>query len=49
MASYNQEFYSLLIANGFTSLFLAAQSIGRTLTFRVLAYSRDRLIGEEIR
>ena len=35
--------------NGFTFFFGEHESVGRSLTFRVSAYSRDRLIGEEIR
>ena len=49
MTSYNQEFRSQLIADGFTFFFQQHQSVGRSLTFRVSAYGRDRLIGEEIR
>ena len=49
MAGYNQEFRSRLIADGFPFFFLQHESVGRSLTFRVSAYSRDRLIGEEIR
>ena len=49
MTSYNQEFRSRLIADGFTFFCQQHQSVGRSLTFRVSAYSRDRLIGEEIR
>ena len=49
MAGYNQEFPSRLIADGFTFYFQQHQSAGMSLTFRVSAYSRDRLIGEEIR
>ena len=48
MTSYNQEFHSWLIANGF-AFFGQHESVGRSLTFRVSAYSQDRLIGEEIR
>ena len=48
MAGYNQEFRSRLIADSFTSFFQQHQSVRRSLTFRVLAYRRDRLIGEEI-
>ena len=33
----------------FYFFFQQHQSVGRSLTFRVSAYSRDRLIGEEIR
>ena len=49
MAGYNQEFPSRLIADGFTFFCQQHQSAGMSLTFRVSAYSRDRLIGEEIR
>ena len=49
MTSYNQEFCSRLITDGFTYFFWQHESIGGTLNFRVSAYSRDRLIGEEIR
>ena len=49
MAGYNQEFRSRLIADGFTFFFEEQESVGRSLTFRVSAYSRDRLIDEEIR
>ena len=49
MAGYNQEFPSRLIADGFTFYFQQHQSAGMSLTFTVSAYSRDRLIGEEIR
>ena len=48
MAGYNQEFPSRLIADGFTFFCQQHQSAGMSLTFRVLAYSRDRLIGEKI-
>ena len=36
-------------SRGFYFFFQQHQSVGRSLTFRVSAYSRDRLIGEEIR
>ena len=49
MAGYNQEFRSRLIADGFTFFFEEQESVGRSLTFRVSAYSQDRLIDEEIR
>ena len=49
MTGYNQEFHSRLIANGFAFSFGQHKSVGRSLTFRVSAYSRGRLIGEEIR
>ena len=49
MAGYNQESPSRLIAYGFTFFCQQHQSAGMSLTFRVSAYSRDRLIGEEIR
>ena len=42
-------FRSRFIADGFTFLGGQLESSGKTLTFRVLAYSRDRLLGEEIR
>ena len=48
MAGYNREFYSRLIANGFAFSFGQHESIGRSLTFRVSAYSQGRP-GEEIR
>ena len=47
MASCNQEFHSWLIADGFAFSF--GRSVGRSLTFKVSAYSQGRLIGEEIR
>ena len=49
MAGYNQEFHSRLIADGFAFSFGQHKSVGRSITFRVPAYSRGRLIGEEIR
>ena len=49
MASYNQEFHSRLLAVGFAFSFGQHESVGRSLTFRVLASSRGRLISEEIR
>ena len=48
MASYNQEFCSRLVADGFTFSFGQHESVGRSLTFRVSAYSWDWLIGEGI-
>ena len=48
MAGYNQEFRSRLIADGFSFFVGQHESVGRSLTFRVSACSRDRLIGEEI-
>ena len=49
MAGSNQEFRSQLIADGFAFSFRQHESVGRSLTFRVSAYSRGQLIGEEIR
>ena len=49
MAGYNREFRSQLIADGFAFSFGQHESVGRSLTFRVSAYSRGQLIGEEIR
>ena len=49
MASCNQEFHSWLIADGFAFSFGQQKSVGRSLTFKVSAYSQGRLIGEEIR
>ena len=49
MAGYNQEFRSRLIADGFAFLGGQHESVGKSLTFRVSAYSRDQHIGEEIR
>ena len=49
MAGYNQEFRSRPIADGFAFSFGQHESVGRSLAFRVLAYSRKRFIGEEIR
>ena len=49
MASYNKLFRSRLIADDFTFLGGQLEPRGKTLIFRVSAYSRDRLIGEEIR
>ena len=48
MASYNQEFHSQLIADGFALFFGQHKPVGRSLTFRVAAYNWDLLIGEEI-
>ena len=39
MAGYNQEFHSWLIADGFAFSFGQHKSVGRSITFRVLAYS----------
>ena len=49
MASCNQEFHSWLMADGFAFSFGQQKSVGRSLTFKVSAYSQGRLIGEEIR
>ena len=49
MAGYNQEFHSWLIAVGFAFSFGQHESVGSSLTFRVLASSWGRLISEEIR
>ena len=49
MASYNQAFHSWLIADGFAFSFGQQKSVGRSLTFKVSAYSRGWLIVEEIR
>ena len=49
MASCNQEFHSWLIAYGFAFSFGQQKSVGRSLTFKVSAYSRGWLIVEEIR
>ena len=38
MASYNQEFRSQLIADGFAFSLGSHESVGRSLTLRVLAY-----------
>ena len=48
MACYNQEFCSGLIPDGFAFSLRQCKSVGRSLTFRVVAYNWDRLIGEEI-
>ena len=48
MAGYNREFRYQLIADGFAFSFGQHESVGRSLTFRVSAYSRGQLIGEEI-
>ena len=48
MAGYNQEFRSRLMADGFAFSLGQHESVGRSLTLRVSAYSRGRLIGEEI-
>ena len=48
MAGYNREFRSQLIADGFAFSFGQHESVVRFLTFRVSAYSRGQLIGEEI-
>ena len=49
MAGYNQEFCSWLLADGVAFSFGQNKSVRRSLTFRVSAYSRGQLIGEEIR
>ena len=49
MATYNQEFCSQLIADGFAFLFGQHKFVRKSLTFRVWPYSSDRLISEEIR
>ena len=49
MAGYNQEFRTRLIADGFAFSFGYHESVGRSLTLRVSAYSRGWLIDEEIR
>ena len=41
LSAYSRWFYLFF--------FEEHESVGRSLTFRVSAYSRDRLIGEEIR
>ena len=49
MAGYNLEFRSRLTVDDFAFFFGQHESVGRSLTFRVSVYSRDWLIGEEIR
>ena len=49
MAGYNQEFCSWLLADDFAFSFGQNKSVRRSLTFKVSAYSRGQLIGEEIR
>ena len=46
MAGYNQEFRSRIIADGFAFSYGQKESVERSLTFRVSAYSRDRPICE---
>ena len=46
MAGYNQEFRSRIIVDGFAFSFGQKESVERSLTFRVSAYSRDRPICE---
>ena len=48
MGDYNQEFRSRLIADGFAFSFGQHKFVGRSIAFRVPAYSRGRLIGEQI-
>ena len=49
MAGYNLEFRSQLIADGFTFVGKKHEFVGRSPTFRVSTYSRDWLIGKQIR
>ena len=41
---YNQECRSRLIADGFAFSFGQYESVGRSLAFRVSAYSQNRLV-----
>ena len=45
---YNQECRARLIADGFAFSFGQYESVGRSLAFRVSAYSQNRLVGGEI-
>ena len=45
---YNRECRSRLIADGFAFSFGQHESVGRSLAFRVSAYSQNRLVGKEI-